>query len=94
MPAADDLPGPIATTARPGAAGPIATAPSPGPTGSPSTGADGAESGGDAAVIDDLEAILDGVDAALRRLDDGTYGRCRSCGGAVDDARLAGDPVA
>jgi DnaK suppressor protein len=47
-------------------------------------------------VADDLaraEADLDGVDGALRRLDDGTYGRCEVCGGEIDDARLAASPT-
>ncbi len=57
-------------------------------------GTDGGEADGDTAVIDDLEAILDGIDAALLRLDDGSYGRCRTCGAVVDDARLTGDPAA
>lgn len=34
------------------------------------------------------------IDAALARLDAGTYGTCESCGGAIADARLEARPVA
>jgi uncharacterized protein (DUF302 family)/RNA polymerase-binding transcription factor DksA len=34
------------------------------------------------------------IDAALRRLDDGTYGRCVDCGNAIEAARLARSPEA
>jgi RNA polymerase-binding transcription factor len=47
--------------------------------------------------VEDLaaaEAELDAVEHALQRLDDGTYGSCEVCGGALDDARLADDPAA
>jgi RNA polymerase-binding transcription factor DksA len=47
--------------------------------------------------VEDLaaaEAELDAVEHALQRLDDGTYGSCEVCGGALDDAQLAGDPAA
>ncbi|MGA3146593.1 MAG: TraR/DksA C4-type zinc finger protein [Acidimicrobiales bacterium] len=43
--------------------------------------------------LDAVEAVLDQVDRALARLDDGTYGRCVSCGESIDDVRLAGDPT-
>jgi RNA polymerase-binding transcription factor DksA len=46
------------------------------------------------ATIDAVEEVLDQVDAALARLDDGTYGRCTRCGDPLDDGRLAGDPTA
>jgi hypothetical protein len=45
------------------------------------------------ASLDAVEIVLDQVDAALARLDDGSYGRCVSCGGPIDDSRLAGDPT-
>jgi hypothetical protein len=31
-------------------------------------------------VLDEVEVALDGVERALRRLDDGTYGTCEVCG--------------
>jgi DnaK suppressor protein len=39
-------------------------------------------------------AELSAIDAALRRLDDGTYGRCVVCGAAIEAARLARSPEA
>lgn len=41
--------------------------------------------GAQAQALDDL---LREVDAALARLDDGTYGTCRHCGDAIPYARL------
>ena len=43
--------------------------------------------------LTEAESVLDEVDAALGRLSDGTYGLCDRCGLAIDDARLASDPV-
>ncbi len=37
---------------------------------------------------------LDDIDAALARLDAGTYGICDQCGGPIGDARLEAMPVA
>ena len=34
------------------------------------------------------------IDAALKRLDTGTYGTCEGCGGAIDEGRLEARPVA
>jgi DnaK suppressor protein len=44
-------------------------------------------------TIDAVDRLLDGVEGALSRLDDGTYGVCESCGGPIDDARLAESPT-
>lgn len=38
-------------------------------------------------------AVLDGVDRALQRLSEGTYGSCESCGAPVLDADLEADPT-
>jgi DnaK suppressor protein len=46
------------------------------------------------ATIDEVDRILDAVEAALTRLDDGTYRLCSRCGTTMDDARLAADPTA
>jgi len=46
------------------------------------------------AVLADAERVLDGVDRALERLDDGTYGVCAVCGEAIADDRLAETPLA
>lgn len=39
------------------------------------------------------EAVLDDVDRALARLDQGTYGICEVCGAAIDHERLAARPT-
>lgn len=44
--------------------------------------------------LDVIAADLDGVDAALRRLDDGTYGTCEVCTADLADDVLEADPVA
>ena len=41
-------------------------------------------------TIDEVDQLLDEVEAALSRLDEGTYGTCRGCGTPIDDTRLAG----
>jgi hypothetical protein len=46
------------------------------------------------ADVDTVEALLDQVDGALVRLDDGSYGRCESCGTIIADERLAEIPTA
>lgn len=47
-----------------------------------------------AALLDrTLEQIAE-IDAALRRLDDGTYGTCVQCGAPVGEERLAARPAA
>jgi len=40
-----------------------------------------------------LESLLAEVDAALARLEDGSYGLCVACGDAVEVDRLAADPL-
>ena len=47
-----------------------------------------------AGVLARAEAQLAAVDDALRRLDDGTYGRCGRCGATLADEVLAADPLA
>ena len=37
--------------------------------------------------------VLDGVDRALVRLSDGTYGQCETCGAPILEAHLEGDPA-
>jgi RNA polymerase-binding transcription factor DksA len=44
--------------------------------------------------VDDIERLLDGVEAALGRLDEGTYGVCVSCGSPITDERLKASPTA
>ena len=48
----------------------------------------------DFSILEQVEAELADVDRALRRLDDGTYGRCEACGNAIGDDRLEAMPAA
>jgi DnaK suppressor protein len=47
-----------------------------------------------AALADRARRHLTEIDAALRRLDDGSYGVCVRCGRAIAPARLAARPAA
>jgi RNA polymerase-binding transcription factor len=38
-------------------------------------------------------AVLDGVDRALERLSEGTYGQCETCGAPILDTALEHDPT-
>lgn len=42
----------------------------------------------------DLEIRFDAVLAALKRIEDGTYGECTVCGTTISKERLAADPAA
>jgi RNA polymerase-binding transcription factor DksA len=44
-------------------------------------------------AVDAVDGLLDEVELALTRLDDGTYGRCEGCGDPIDDDRLAELPI-
>ena len=44
-------------------------------------------------AVDAVDDLLDEVELALARLDDGTYGRCEECGAPIDDLRLEGSPI-
>lgn len=46
------------------------------------------------ALVRQAEQHLCEVDAALKRLDDGTYGTCRTCGRPIGAGRLEARPVA
>lgn len=48
---------------------------------------------GAAALVGRIEAQLDGVARALRRLDDGTYGSCEVCGTRLAPAELEEQPL-
>ena len=41
----------------------------------------------------ELSSLLASVDAALARLDDGSYGLCRTCHDPVEPERLLADPL-
>lgn len=47
----------------------------------------------DLSILEQVEAELADVEHALRRLDDGTYGTCEVCGGAIPDERLEAMPA-
>ena len=49
---------------------------------------------GNAAVEVELEARLLEIEAALTRMEVGTYGVCRVCGAPIEDARLHANPAA
>jgi DnaK suppressor protein len=53
-----------------------------------------AERGEAEALAAELREALSEVDAALHRLEEGTYGTCESCGGAIGEARLEAMPAA
>jgi RNA polymerase-binding transcription factor DksA len=46
------------------------------------------------ALLAAAEQVLDDVDGALVRLQDGTYGRCEVCDDGIADDRLAAEPTA
>jgi DnaK suppressor protein len=46
------------------------------------------------ALLEQVEDELREVDAAFRRLDRGTYGRCQACGRPIGDERLEAMPAA
>ncbi len=47
----------------------------------------------DFSILERVEAELRDVEYALRRLDDGTYGRCDACGTDIADERLEAMPA-
>jgi hypothetical protein len=44
--------------------------------------------------LQEIGAELAGVESALNRLDEGTYGTCQVCGAPLDPGVLAGEPMA
>jgi RNA polymerase-binding transcription factor DksA len=53
-----------------------------------------ASAGGELGLLDGIAAELADVQAALDRLDQGTYGNCESCGEPIDGATLESSPTA
>ncbi|HET8581324.1 MAG TPA: TraR/DksA C4-type zinc finger protein [Candidatus Paceibacterota bacterium] len=45
-------------------------------------------------IVENLEARLREVDAALAKIADGTYGTCENCGKAIAPERLEANPAA
>lgn len=52
------------------------------------------EFGNNNAILTDLEARLESVNAAIARLDAGTYGTCVVSGEEIEEDRLEADPAA
>jgi RNA polymerase-binding transcription factor DksA len=52
-----------------------------------------AEQGEAKTLAGNLQDQLDDVEAALSKLDDGTYGQCEKCQKAIGDARLEAMPA-
>lgn len=48
----------------------------------------------DLSILESVQASLDDLDKAVRRLEQGTYGACESCGKPVGDERLDAVPSA
>jgi RNA polymerase-binding transcription factor DksA len=59
------------------------------------TGSDwSSDPGADIRRLDAIGAELAGVDAALLRLDEGTYGTCQVCGADLHGEAIERDPLA
>ena len=54
----------------------------------------GAQQGEQATLARSLHDQLDDVDAALAKMDDGSYGRCKQCGKEIQEPRLEAIPAA
>lgn len=48
----------------------------------------------DQSLLEQVRSELDDVEVALRRLDEGSYGKCEACGQPIGEARLAAVPTA
>jgi DnaK suppressor protein len=48
----------------------------------------------DYTLEENSEHVLSEIDGALRRIEDGTYGRCTSCGREIPEERLEARPYA
>ncbi len=48
----------------------------------------------DQSVVIHAQSEIADIDAALRKLEDGTYGRCEECGQSITEARLEAMPAA
>jgi RNA polymerase-binding transcription factor DksA len=48
----------------------------------------------DVSILENVDEQLRDVEGALKRLDDGTYGRCEICGKDIGDERLRARPEA
>jgi DnaK suppressor protein len=48
----------------------------------------------DYTLEENAEGVLQAIDSALKRMDDGTYGRCQNCGQPISPERLEAIPWA
>ena len=48
----------------------------------------------DATLEENSEHVLNAIDEALRRIDEGTYGTCVRCGNRITEERLEAMPYA
>lgn len=87
---------PWAPAGRPDVAAPDAAVPDESTLGVPTPEAETASVGVTAETerLDRIEAELAEIEAALGRLDDGSYGRCEACGRSIDEAALAAGAAA
>ncbi|MEK7515944.1 MAG: TraR/DksA C4-type zinc finger protein [Patescibacteria group bacterium] len=46
------------------------------------------------AILADLEARYDNILSALKKIENGAYGKCEVCGDKIEEARLEADPSA
>jgi RNA polymerase-binding transcription factor DksA len=46
------------------------------------------------AIVAELETRLEYIEDALERIENGSYGMCRICGGEIEDDRLTANPAA
>lgn len=44
-------------------------------------------------IVENVHELLEDVDAALAKVDDGTYGKCELCGLTIDAARMEYRPT-
>ncbi|HYH49469.1 MAG TPA: TraR/DksA C4-type zinc finger protein [Acidimicrobiia bacterium] len=56
------------------------------------TGTETFEREKDFSILEQLEAEIGDLDAALRKIDEGTYGTCEVCSKEIDPARLEAVP--
>ena len=64
------------------------------PTDKEELGSDNGEQELKLTLLGSGECILDQIEAALQRIEDGTYGRCEECGEAIPKNRLDAIPYA